>query len=81
MSSPTKKTGETDRRTAERRTVRAERRSEVTRAVAGERREVDQRGVATAMVDALEDILKWERASERVLKVAAKTSASDLTKN
>lgn len=30
--------------------------------------------VAAAMVDALEDILQWERASERALKVAAKVT-------
>ena len=30
--------------------------------------------VAAAMVDALEDILQWERASERAMKVAAKVT-------
>ena len=35
-----------------------------------ERRGPDQRGIAHAMVDALEDILKWERASERSIRVA-----------
>lgn len=79
MRSPTK-TGEHDRREAERR-VEPDRRSEPGRGVAGDRREMDQRGVAAAMVDALEDILRWERASERVLKAAAATSSSDLTKN
>lgn len=79
MRSPTKN-GEHDRRKAERR-ADSDRRAEVTRSVAGDRREVDQRGVAAAMVDALEDILKWERASERVLKAAAANSSSDLTKN
>jgi hypothetical protein len=30
--------------------------------------------VVTSMVDALEDILKWERASERAIRVAAVAS-------
>ena len=33
-------------------------------------RPAEQRKVAHAMVDALEDILKWERASERSIRVA-----------
>jgi hypothetical protein len=78
MKSPTNK-GD-DRRKAERR-AHSDRRSDVARSVAGERRTVDKRGVAEAMVDALEDILQWERASERVLKAAAAHSTSDLTKN
>jgi hypothetical protein len=41
-----------------------------TARVTGERRAEEQRGVAHAMVDALEDILKWERASERSIRVA-----------
>ena len=69
-----------ERRKAERRAAK-ERRSEVTRAVAGERRVVEKRGLGDAMVDALEDILRWERASERSLKVAAANSSSDLTQN
>ncbi len=69
-----------ERRKAERRTVK-DRRSEVTRSVTGDRRTVEKRGIATAMVDALEDILSWERASERSLKAAAANSSSDLTKN
>ena len=67
-----------DRRKAERRTPPTERRTEVPRQVAGERRVVEKRGVAAAMVDALEDILAWERASERTLKVAEKASTPDL---
>lgn len=39
---------------------------------------VEQGGVAASMVDALEDILKWERASERALHVAADTSVRDV---
>jgi hypothetical protein len=39
------------------------------------------RSVAHAMVDALEDILEWERASERALRVAQATTDSDLRKN
>jgi hypothetical protein len=34
-----------------------------------ERRQGEQPGVAASMVDALEDILKWERASERHIRV------------
>lgn len=48
-----------------------DRRSGVQR-VAKERRLVDDRGLGNAMVDALEDILAWERASERSMKVAVK---------
>jgi len=69
-----------ERRKSERR-VPKERRSEVTRAVAGERRVVEKRGLGDSMVDALEDILRWERASERSLRAAAANSSSDLTKN
>jgi hypothetical protein len=79
MRSPTKN-GEHDRRKTERRSTK-DRRSEVMRSVAGDRREMEQRGVGAAMVDALEDILKWERSSERVLKAAARTTTSDLTRN
>jgi hypothetical protein len=61
-----------DRRKAERRTPPTERREEIPRAVAGDRRVVENRGVGAAMVDALEDILRWERASEKSLRVAAK---------
>ena len=66
MRSPTNKT---DRRTAERRHD-----SQPSLPVAtakGERRVVEQRDMGTAMSDALEDILKWERASERALRLAA----------
>lgn len=69
-----------ERRKAERR-GKPERRADVARGVAGERRTADNRGVAEAMVDALADILQWERASERVLKAASAHSSSDLTKN
>jgi hypothetical protein len=69
---PSKETG--DRRVAERRTTEpAERRADVRQAVEGDRRVVEKRGVAKAMVDALEDILKWERASERSLRIAKAT--------
>jgi hypothetical protein len=69
MKTTTKETGE--RRKAERRTTTkpVERRADVARQVTGERRVVEQRAVGAAMVDALEDILRWERASERALKV------------
>jgi hypothetical protein len=78
MKHATKKSDE--RRKAERRTTE-DRRSEVTRAVAGDRRVVEKRGIASSMVDALEDILHWERSSERSLKAAAGHSSSDLTQN
>ena len=60
-----------ERRKAERRAEPTDRRSEVMRSAAGDRRVVEKRGIATSMVDALEDILRWERASERSLKAAA----------
>ena len=66
MRSPTEKTNTTDRRQNERRAV--------TKGVKGDRRVVEQRGMAHAMVDALEDILKYERASERALRVARVSS-------
>lgn len=75
---PTSKETE-ERRKAERRTAPSERRTEAARAVAGDRRVVENRGVGAAMVDALEDILQWERASERSLKVAEKASSPKLS--
>jgi hypothetical protein len=78
MRSPTKQDG-TDRRSTERRASGSgERRADAVAAVKGERRVVEQRGVVTSMVDALEDILKWERASERALRVAAVSSTTEL---
>ena len=74
MRSPTKQTGSDDRRSAERRAEP----SGTVAAVKGERRVVEQRGVVTSMVDALEDILKWERASERAIRVAEAASTTDL---
>jgi hypothetical protein len=65
MRSPTSKDSN-DRRKAERRASPDSARAGAT----GERRVQEQRGVAHAMVDALEDILKWERASERSIRVA-----------
>jgi hypothetical protein len=76
MRSPTKQSG-TDRRSTERRTS-SDRRADVVQAVKGERRVVEQRGVVTSMVDALEDILKWERASERAMRVATEQSTTEL---
>ena len=68
MKTTSKETGE--RRKAERHTTKpVERRADVARQVTGDRRVVEQRAVGAAMVDALEDILRWERASERALKV------------
>jgi hypothetical protein len=72
MKTPNKTQG--DRRKSERRHT-AERRSEPMRAAIGDRRVMDGRGVAQAMTDALEDILAWERASERMLKVADASTA------
>jgi hypothetical protein len=72
MKSTSKETAE--RREADRRTATTDRRSEPMRAATGDRRVVEKRGVGAAMVDALEDILQWERASERALKVAGKVT-------
>ena len=69
MRSPTENKGTADRR-------QAERRGAVTKGEKGDRRVVEQRGMAHAMVDALEDILKHERASERALRVGRATGAS-----
>jgi hypothetical protein len=52
----------------------AERRTNAVRAAEGERREVEQRGMVASMVDALEDILEYERASERVLRAASSSN-------
>ena len=71
MRSPTKQDG-TDRRKTERRA------SGSSGSATGERRVVEQRGVVTSMVDALEDILKWERASERAMRVATEQSTTEL---
>ena len=71
MKSPTENKGTADRR-------QAERRGAVTKGVKDDRRVVEQRGMAHAMVDALEDILKYERASERALRVA-RASSSDVS--
>lgn len=68
-----------DRRKAERRAPPAERRTDGVRAASGDRRVVESRGLGEAMVDALEDILQWERASERSLKVADKASSTKLS--
>jgi hypothetical protein len=76
MKPTTKVTAE--RRKAERREVPVERRAEVARGLAGDRREVEKRGLGAAMVDALEDILQWERASERSIKAAEKASSPKL---
>lgn len=71
MRSPTKQSG-TDRRSTERRASAGS--GGVTDPVKGERRT----GVVTSMVDALEDILKWERASERAMRVATEQSTTEL---
>lgn len=74
MKPTTKETGE--RRKAERRTKTADRRADPARAIAGDRRIAEQRGIGASMVDALEDILAWEKASERTLKAAAEAAAA-----
>jgi hypothetical protein len=71
MRSPTEKVATADRRKAERRGAAASSKS----GAQGDRRVVEQRGMAHAMVDALEDILKYERASERALRVAQASSS------
>ena len=72
MKPMTNETG--DRRKAERRTKPVERRAEPAQAAMGDRRVVEKRGVAEAMVDALEDILRWEKASERSMRVAMRAA-------
>jgi hypothetical protein len=74
MRSPTKQDGTNRRASETARTARATRAS-------GERRPAEdpkQGGVVTSMVDALEDILKWERASERAMRVATEQSTTEL---
>lgn len=88
MRSPTKLDG-SERRSSEpsgsarRRseTVRAARQvgaraSETTAAAADVNKA--EGAVVTSMVDALEDILKWERASERAMRVATEQSTTEL---
>ena len=76
MKPTSKEAGE--RRKAERRTPPTERRTDAVRAASGDRRVVENRGLGAAMVDALEDILHWERASERSMKAAEKASSPKL---
>jgi hypothetical protein len=59
----------TDRRKSERR-ISTDRSSGTVRVAKGERREGEQKGMVASMVDALEDILAYERASERSLRAA-----------
>lgn len=76
MKPMSKETGE--RREADRRVEPPmERRADAERAAAGDRRVVENRGIGAAMVDALEDILKWERTSERLVRVAPKTDRAN----
>lgn len=75
---PTSKDAE-DRRQSDRREASPDRRTDAVRAALGDRRVVESRGLGEAMVDALEDILHWERASERSLQVAPRASSPDLT--
>ena len=79
MKPTTKETD--DRRQEERRVPPSERRDDIVRAVSGDRRVVEKRGVGKAMVDALDDILKWERASERSLRIAAEASSNGAASN
>lgn len=67
-----------DRRVSERRSPPPERREDAERALMGDRRVAENRGVGAAMVDALEDILRWEKASERTIRVAAQANSKGL---
>ena len=71
----------TERRESDRRNPPAERRDDAVRSVEGDRRVVETRGEAVAMVDALEDILRWEKTSERSLKVATKVVGKNKPSN
>jgi len=87
MRSPTKQES-ADRRSSDHRPAGPQRRSETVRAARPARpgnhaRQANPNapqpgGVVTSMVDALEDILKWERASERALRVATDQSTTEL---
>jgi hypothetical protein len=72
MRSPTKQDG----------TRNSERRAKTARAAAAPKGEGQveptKASVVTSMVDALEDILKWERASERAMRVATEQSTTEL---
>jgi hypothetical protein len=46
-----------------------------------ERTAAEEGDLAESMIDALSDILQWERASERALRIAEQTSSGDVTKN
>jgi hypothetical protein len=88
MRSPTKQ--ETTQACATRRTDdRASGTTRTARATRGERQPAlaaeqgdaattPKGSVVTSMVDALEDILKWERASERAMRVATEHSTTEL---
>ena len=86
MRSPTKQDS-AERRSTEHRaprseTVRAARPAGTARAAArardAEAAPTPKTAVVTSMVDALEDILKWERASERAMRVATEQSTTEL---
>jgi hypothetical protein len=75
MRSPTKQDG----------TRNTERRAKTARAATSPKGEshveptnTPKGAVVTSMVDALEDILKWERASERAMRVATEQSTTEL---
>lgn len=72
-----------ERHHGERRTPPDECQAEAVRSATGDRRNDDGSkpsvALGAAMVDALEDILQWERASERSLKIAEKVSAPKLS--
>ena len=80
MRSPTKQES-AERRSTERRseTVRSARPASRPRQAAAQPTNAARTGgVVTSMVDALEDILKWERASERAMRVATEQSTTEL---
>ena len=84
MRSPTKQDS-TDRRSSEHavrarsETVRAARPKGQSRVTTRVPATTAEKGtVVTSMVDALEDILTWERASERAMRVATEQSTTEL---
>jgi hypothetical protein len=81
MRSPTKQDSTGGRKTerasvGDRRTVSASSSKRGARVSVTD--EKPQQQVVTSMVDALEDILKWERASERAMRVATEQSTTEL---
>jgi hypothetical protein len=80
MRSPTKQdsTGRKAERASTRTASASASTSTTRRRAARSVEEQPQQQVVTSMVDALEDILKWERASERAMRVATEQSTTEL---